>query len=60
MENQLSNTVGICEQIINQNNEQKTIIQKKNEDIKKIIETIALNESEQINDLEEKVQMLQQ
>jgi len=37
MEGQLSNTVGICEQILAENNELKLIVKGKNEDINKII-----------------------
>jgi len=46
LEGQLSNTVGICEQILSENNELKLIIKNKNEDISKIIETIAGNQAE--------------
>lgn len=43
MEAQLSNTLGICEQVISENNELKDIVHEKNADISKIIETIAGN-----------------
>ena len=43
IESQLSKTVGICEQILEENAQQKQIIQQKNEDMQKIIETIAVN-----------------
>lgn len=51
LEGQLSNTVGICEQILSENNELKIIIKKKNEDISKIIETIAHNQAEGMDEL---------
>ncbi len=51
LEGQLSNTVGICEQILSENNELKVIVKKKNEDIHKIIETIASNQTEEMNEL---------
>ena len=44
-ESQLSNTVGICEQILSENNELKLIIKGKNEDILKLIDTVALNQA---------------
>ena len=58
MEGQLSNTVGICEQIIAENNELKLIVKGKNEDINKIIETIASNRAEEMDDIEEKNNLL--
>lgn len=58
MEGQLSNTVGICEQILTENNELKLIVKGKNEDINKIIETIATNQAEEMDDYEEKNNML--
>jgi hypothetical protein len=51
LEGQLSNTVGICEQILGENNELKIIIKKKNEDISKIIETIAHNQAAGMDEL---------
>ena len=51
LERQLSNTVGICEQILQENNELKIIIKRKNEDISKIIETIAHNQGEGMDEL---------
>lgn len=60
MESQLSNTLGICEQVIGENNELKDILMEKNQDITKIIETIAHHESESIAELEEKNAILQQ
>ena len=58
MEGQLSNTVGICEQILAENNELKLIVKGKNEDINKIIETIASNRAEEMDDIEEKNNLL--
>jgi hypothetical protein len=49
LEGQLSNTVGICEQILAENNELKLIVKRKNEDIGKIIETIAGNQAEELS-----------
>lgn len=51
LEGQLSNTVGICEQILSENNELKVIIKRKNEDIAKIIDTIAHNQAEGMDEL---------
>lgn len=45
LEKQLSSTVSICEQIINENAHLKDIIRNKNLDLEKLIETVALNES---------------
>lgn len=47
LEKQLSNTVSICEQILQENAELKAVVRGKNEDIAKIIETVALNQTEQ-------------
>ena len=58
LEGQLSNTVGICEQILAENNELKQIIKRKNEDITKIIQTIAGNQAEEASELEEKNNLL--
>ena len=49
LEGQLSNTVGICEQILAENNELKLVVKRKNEDIGKIIETIAGNQAEELS-----------
>jgi hypothetical protein len=51
LEGQLSNTVGICEQILSENNELKVIIKRKNDDIAKIIDTIAHNQAEGMDEL---------
>jgi hypothetical protein len=51
LEGQLSNTVGICEQILSENNELKLIIKRKNEDIAKIIDSIAHNQAEGMDEM---------
>ena len=50
LENHLSQSVGICENILNENNELKVIIKKKNVDISKIIETVAANQAEEVDE----------
>jgi chromosome segregation ATPase len=60
LEKQLSNTVSICEQILQENAELKAVVRGKNEDIAKIIETVALNQTEQAEAAEEKNRLLAQ
>lgn len=45
LEGQLSKTVTICEEILGENNELKLVVKRKNEDISKVIETIASNQA---------------
>ncbi len=54
LEGQLSNTVGICEQILAENNELKLIVKHKNEDINKMIQTLAHNQAQNLDELEHK------
>jgi chromosome segregation ATPase len=58
LEGQLANTVGICEQILSENNELKLIVKRKNEDLTKVIETVASNEAEELSEVEEKNSLL--
>lgn len=46
LSSELSKSLSICESLIAENMEQKNIILNKNNDIKRIIESIALNETE--------------
>lgn len=57
---ELSKSLLLCETLIVENKEMKDIVLNKNEDITKIIETIAVNETEMRGELEHKNYLLQQ